>query len=372
MRAFIVSDHAPTLAAVRDLVLQQGFECAPGQAVPVARADEVAGAGQDDLIVIVLAPDPPRGLTALVNLHAQTSARILVVGPATDTRVVLYALRNGAQDYVDETELKAELHAALLRLRSEANNTSGQTEQGRLIAVLSPTGGSGATTLAANVATVLAREHKSSVLLDLKQATGNLADLFDLRPSHTLADLCQSTGHVDRAMFERCLVKHASGVSVLAPARGYMDVPLVTPEGVRQAVSLARGQFPYVVADLDYNFSDVEAQVLRLADPILMVFRLDFSSLRNTQRALDYLKHLGIERERVRLVVNRYGQPKEVPAKKAEEALGIKIFHYVPDDPKTVNRANNNGVPLVLESPWSRVSRSVSALAHSINGRHKN
>ena len=53
----------------------------------------------------------------------------------------------------------------------------------------------------------------------------------------------------------------------------------------------------------------------------------------------------------MRLVVNRYGQPKEVPASKAEEALGLKIAHYIPDDPKTVNRANNNGVPLVLESP---------------------
>lgn len=71
----------------------------------------------------------------------------------------------------------------------------------------------------------------------------------------------------------------------------------------------------------------------------------------------------------MRLVVNRYGQPREVPAAKAEQALGVKIFHYVPDDPKTVNSANNNGVPAVLEFPRAKMSRSVVKLAAGINGR---
>ncbi len=80
---------------------------------------------------------------------------------------------------------------------------------------------------------------------------------------------------------------------------------------------------------------------------------------------------MGIDKNRLRLVVNRHGQPKEVPAAKAEAALGVKIFHYVPDDPKSVNRANNNGVPFVLETPSARVSKSVTRLAMSINGAHK-
>ena len=49
----------------------------------------------------------------------------------------------------------------------------------------------------------------------------------------------------------------------------------------------------------------------------------------------------------------------------------MKIFHYVPDDPRTVNRANNNGVPVVLESPSASVAKSVTKLAMSVNGHHK-
>src|SRR5262249_55744405 len=135
-------------------------------------------------------------------------------------------------------------------------------------------------------------------------------------------------------------------------------------------LTLARQLFPYVVVDLDHSFREEQVQVLRQADVITLVFRLDFASLRNTRRVLDHLDRLSVDRMRVQLVVNRYGQPKEVPSAKAEEALGVKIAHFIPDDPKTVNRANNNGVPVVLESPSAKVSKLVTRLALSLNGQH--
>jgi pilus assembly protein CpaE len=174
---------------------------------------------------------------------------------------------------------------------------------------------------------------------------------------------------MDRIMFERSLVRHAGGVHLLAAPRTFADVRHVTGDGVRQALNLSRALFPYVVADLDHSFREEQLQVLRQADMILLVLRLDFNALRHVQRSVDYLRDLGLSQERVRLVVNRYGQPKEVPYAKAEEALGLKIFHYVPDDPKTVNVSNNNGAPAVLEYPRARVSRSVVRLAASVNGR---
>jgi pilus assembly protein CpaE len=172
-------------------------------------------------------------------------------------------------------------------------------------------------------------------------------------------------------MYERSLVKHASGVHLLAAPASFRDIGYITPDGVRQALALGRFLFPYIVLDLDHSFREEQSLCLQQADVILLVLRLDFPSLCNTRRTLDYLEQCGVSRERIRLVVNRYGQPKEVPAAKAEEALGGKIFHYVPDDPKTINRANNNGVPAVLDYPSARVSRSFSQLAVNVNGRHK-
>jgi Flp pilus assembly CpaE family ATPase len=87
---------------------------------------------------------------------------------------------------------------------------------------------------------------------------------------------------------------------------------------------------------------------------------------------MDHLERLSVGKERVRLVANRYGQPKELPAAKVEKALDAKIFHYVPDDAKTINRATNSGIPAVFDAPSARISRSIAQLAVSINGHHPN
>jgi pilus assembly protein CpaE len=292
---------------------------------------------------------------------------VLVVGPST-SKLVLRALRAGAADYVDQADLEAELQSAL---RHAADGANGGAAAGRLIAVMAPSGGSGSSTLATNIAAALAREHQKIALVDLNLEFGDLAALLDLKPVYTLAELTQDVARMDRVLLERTLVRHSSGVHLLAPPRTFADVSFVTPEGVEQALNLARAMFPYVVVDLEHGYRDMQSRALRQADIMLLVIRLEFAALRNARKTLDHLDHLGINKDRVRLVVNRYGQPKEVPAAKAEEALGAKIFHFVPDDPRAVIRANNNGVPFVLEAPAAKVSKNVTHLAMSINGAHK-
>jgi pilus assembly protein CpaE len=126
-----------------------------------------------------------------------------------------------------------------------------------------------------------------------------------------------------------------------------------------------------VVADLDDCFHEEQVEALRQADLVLLVLRLDFTSLRSAKRILDQFGQLGIDPEQVRLIVNRHGQPEELPIATAERALGRKIAHYVPDEPKTMNRANNIGTSAVLEAPRARVSKEIAQLAASVNGRHK-
>jgi pilus assembly protein CpaE len=367
MPTCILSDDETTGGRVRQVLLFEGLNCQASNVVPLHLAALHLAKGPYKVIVLVLPHDTERGLDLLGDLRREQPVPVLVVGPAV-SKLVLRALRGGAADYIDLADLERELQAALKRLRDEG---SGRDQAGRIIAVLAPCGGSGTSTLAANMAAALAREHKEVALVDLKLEAGDLATLLDLRPVHTLADLTQNVARMDRMLLERSLVRHGSGVHLLAAPRTLADIAHVTPEGVDQVLNLARVVFPYVVADVDHAQSHLQARAVRQADVILLVLRLEFPSLRNTRRALEYLDHLGVDRNRVKLVVNRYGQPKEVPAAKAEEALGMPIFHYVPDDPRSVNRANNNGIPFVLEAPSSRISKSVTRLAMSVNGGHK-
>ncbi len=365
---YLVCDDEVIGSKIREILQREGVSVPPSRMTPLASAaDKLAGASAD-LVVVVLPSNLELAAAALTLLEVRMGLRVLVVGPTSNPKMVLRALRGGVDDYLDDSELEEELKTALARWRA---GRIGLDKSGRIIAVLAPSGGSGSSTLSVNVATALAKEHKTCALIDLKLYSGDLAALLDLKPIYTLADLCLNAARVDRVLFDRTLTRHECGIHLLAPPRTLADVAHVTLEGVRQALSQAQAAFPYVVVDVDHTFGAEQTIALQEANVVLMVLRLDFTSLRNSRRALEHLEQIGVSRERVRLVVNRHGQPKEVPASKAEEALGLKITHYIPDDAKTVNRANNNGVPLILEAPSAKVSKCLISLAASVNGQHK-
>lgn len=375
MQTFVVSDNQPLSIKVRRVLLQCGHDCPDSHVVSLSAGSTIVASAE--LTVLVMSPDPERGLVALrdmssalggISLRSAQSKRFLAVGPA-DARLILRTIREGAQEYLDENEIETELEAIIDRIASEMRPMG---DPGQVISVLAPSGGSGSSTIACNIATQLAKDHQSVVLFDLKLGAGVMDAMLDLKPEHTLADLCNHVGKIDKGMFEKLLLRHSgSGLRLLCPPNSFNDIGYVTAEGVKEGVKIARGLYKYVIIDVDRTYGPEQIEALVASDIVVLVLRLDFTSLRNTRQTLEHLERLGISRERIRLVVNRYGQPKEMRLAQAEEALGIKVFAYIPDEPYTINRANNNGMPVVLESPKSKVARSIIDLAHNLNGQKK-
>jgi pilus assembly protein CpaE len=373
MKSCIISDYEPLAARLRHVLIQSGQECGASDVVGLDEAPRHLALAHPELAVVVMRPDPERCLGDLGRVRQLMSGRLLAVGPVAEPRFILRALREGADDYLDDGEIDAELPAALARL-TNGGSGNGRSEPGATLAVLGASGGSGSSTLVANLSVALAREHKGAMAIDMRLHAGDLGALLDLKPNHTLIDLCQSVSRMDRLLFERSLAAHPSGVKLLGAPRAYTGLDHVTSEGVAQILTLARGAFPYVVADIDPTLGEPQIQIVRQSDLILYLLRLDFNSLRNARLALDYLDQRGIGRDKVRLVASRQGQPKELPAAKVEEALGSKFFHALPDDPKSVNRANNNGVPVLTDAPTSYFSKSIvklSAAVHALVGKDR-
>jgi pilus assembly protein CpaE len=369
MRTLVVSSNIvdPVSTRLRGFLRNKSDSQGPA----VANYDEVErqfAQIQPELLVVVLSPDPERGLDVLRRARRLTAGYVLTVGQTSESKLILRALHDGADHYLDEGELETGLDAVLARWQNKQGSGGAP---GRLVAVLGASGGSGASTLAVNIATILAKDHTRAALLDLKPGRGDLAALLDLKPNFHLADLCVHSSRLDQAMFEKALVKHPSGVHLLASPQVFGDTRLVTVSGVGQVLGLARKLFTYVVADLEDCFHEEQVTALVQASSILLVSRLDFTSLRNVRRIQEHMTERGVPQANVRIVINRYGQANELPASDAEEALGGKLSHYVPDDPKTINGANNTGIPAVLKSPSTKVSQSLTQLARSVLERRR-
>jgi pilus assembly protein CpaE len=362
--AVLIHNTSHHLGARLRAILQDRLNCLPPRLLSFDEAEEALARSRVSMLVVVLSPFADRALQLLRKLRARVAGPVLAVGLASDSKLILRALHEGADHYLDESDLETQLDAVLLRLQIKDDATRQPT--GQVIAVLGASGGCGTSTLSVNLAGVLAREVGRCALIDLKPGVGDLAALLDVKPTHNLADLCLNAARMDRAMFESALVLHASGVHLLAPPQMYEDIRLVTAAGVNKTLTLARDGYRFTVVDLEDCYHEEQAAVLRQADFILLVLRLDFTSLRSAKRILEYLQQAGISGERVRLVINRFGQAKELPLSQAEEALDRKIAHIVPDDAKTINAANNAGEPAVFRAANTKVAQSIVQLANSL------
>jgi Flp pilus assembly CpaE family ATPase len=101
-------------------------------------------------------------------------------------------------------------------------------------------------------------------------------------------------------------------------------------------------------------------------DVLLCVIRPDFVSLRRTKLMLDWQADAGLDRGRIRLVVNRAGWSGEVSVAQVSEALQMKSAVDLPDETKAMLRAVNSGEPLQLTAPSAKFSRRVAELAKEL------
>src|SRR5262245_7863570 len=159
MQVLLAGDRDSVVAEVRRVLLREGLECPAAHVVGLGAMIEGLARVKPELLLLVLSPNPDLALSVLDQARSDARGRVVVIGPSTDPKLVVRALRGGADDYVDEEEIEADLEAALGRFKRELATRT--TEEARVIAVLAPSGGSGSSTIAANVATMLAKQHKT-------------------------------------------------------------------------------------------------------------------------------------------------------------------------------------------------------------------
>ena len=366
MRALIASDNQPVASRLRLGIIAAGVDCPIGNVVSLGRVIDTIEAADTipDLIFVMLSPDADAAITALEQLRVRTKARLCAVGAASDPQVILRVVHAGPTDYLDEDgDFEEQVQSLLNRLQVQERADG---DRGVVLSVVSPGGGSGCTTLAANLSVALAARHERCALCDFDLRTGDIASMFNLKATHSIIDVCTNMRALDDEMFDRALLKHDSGVHVLAAPQRYSEVQQVTPEGAQEVIRIAARTYPFVVVDLEDFFHREQYQVLLESDRILIAFRLEFAALRNIRRTLEYLVDNGIDAEKIDLVVNQHGRPREILLQQAEKALGRKVSFVIPDEPKVVIPAADRGVPAVLDVRRSRFARAIRQMADGV------
>lgn len=292
--------------------------------------------------------------------------RLVAVGTAAEAARVLEIIRCGAMDYLD---VGHDLHPALSNVIARIRTLEQNSDRiGKLFAVVSPVGGSGASFLACNLAAVLAEAEGSAGLIDLHLRGGDQAQLLNLNPRHTLASLSAKANQLDAAMFEQSLCTHDVGIHLLAGPEPFADYRQIPVESVQRILDMARARFPYVVVDLEDVEHAEQLRTLAICDRALILLRPDYVALSRCKRLLDYLARAKVQRENITVVVNRTGEPRALPLECMAEVLGMPLVHSIPNDTAAVSTSYNLGAPLVVSDPATAVARSIRRVAADLLG----
>ncbi|MGH7612750.1 MAG: AAA family ATPase [Gemmatimonadales bacterium] len=295
---------------------------------------------------------------------------IIGAGPALAADMLLEAMRAGVAEYLPKPVTDEAVKAALERAARRLGLASASRDPGQLFTVFSPKGGAGTTSVATNLAIVLHRlGGKRTLLVDLDFELGEVAVQLGVRPRFSFVDLVQNFHRIDAGLLASFIEHHESGVDFLSAP--FHPEPADTPgrDQIRAILHYLKRQYDYVVVDTPKSFSLDTLAAFEEADRILLVTTVDVPSLRNLQRCLPLLDRVaGKDRERLRLVVNRYHPDDVISLDDVRKGVGLQVYWTLSNDYETVSRSINSGTPVAGNGARSRYARDLQALGADIVG----
>lgn len=304
-------------------------------------------------------------IEATLGSHPQTTL-ILVCGDASSD-FLLRAMRAGIREVVLPSSPADALRAAVSRHLERRAAASAPARKARTIAFLSAKGGGGATFLATNLGFALAARNRRVALFDLNLQFGDAA-LFvsEQRSGRSIADVAREIDRLDPAFLEANMLHPEPGYCVLPAPETPERAIDVKPETIEKLFALARGNYDFVLVDVGRVLDRVTVRALDEADTIYVVIQSTLPYLHNAKRLIGVLSGLGYERDKVKIVLNRFVKGDEIGVSEIEKTLGMQVAVQIPNSYAAVAYSINHGLSLLKHAARDPVARSLTDMAASL------
>jgi len=387
IRVLVVDDIPETRDHLTKLL---GFESdieVIGSAASGREAIQMAGKLHPDVVLMDINMPDMDGIAATEQLTtAAPGSAVVMMSVQGEADYLRRSMLAGAREFLvkpfSSDELTASIRQVSSREREKASrigiavaaapgSTNGAgSDGGQIVAVFSPKGGVGRTTVAVNMAVAATSElGKRVVLMDGSFQFGDVGVLLNLNPkSNSIADLVPilESGEVDS--INTFVVEHTSGLRVLLAPPSPEMAETITPTIVKQVLELLRSSHDLVIVDCTAFFNDTTLAILDSADVILTMLSLEITSIKNMRLFLEVAEQLGYESNKVRLVLNRADSTLGIRVADVEHSIGRKIDETIVSDGRSVVYALNRGIPFFVSNREAQVSQDILRLAKSVIG----
>lgn len=389
IRIVIVDDIPETRENVQKLLAFESDFSIVGQASTGREGLEVAIETEPDIILMDINMPDMDGITATQEIgQVVPTAAVVIMSVQKDSAYLRRAMLAGARDFLEKPISGDELYSTIRRVyelneatreqfrraaaavptagKKDKGKQSGSTRSGNIVAVYSPQGGVGKTTIATNMAAAMMREDTRVLLVDCDLQFGDVEIFLYLQAKHTIINLAEAVDDLDPNLIENVLITHGSGLKVLlAPARPE-DADTLPPDVVRKVISSLASKFDYIVLDMRSTFDTLAIDLFDISDLIVLVASATLPTIRSCRQVIDLYERLDYPPEKFMVILNRTFEAKDrsvIPMDAIERHLKVKISAKIPLDDKIFLNAINQGVPVIANNRNRSPAKDLIGLA---------
>lgn len=389
-RVLVVDDIAETRENIRKLLQFEADIEVVGAARTGKEAVQLTEELKPDVVLMDINMPDMDGITATETIRQRNQvAQIVILSVQGDPNYMRRAMLAGARDFLTKPPMADELISAVRRAGEMARLERSKSVQvaapsatsskpsfgvpstdGRIIMVYSPKGGTGVTTLAVNLAVTLNNDETKAVLVDGNLQFGDVAIFLNEQGKNTILDLAPRADELEPEIVESVLIKHAaSGLRILAAPSRPEHSDHVSSDQFSKLLKYLRQVYAYVIVDTTHLLNDITLSALDISDIVVLVVTQDIPAIKNARLFLDLLSTIGVNRNHICFVMNRYNKNITITPEKVSENLKQEIVGVIPLDERIVPLSVNRGVPFMIDNMTQPCARAVFSLAESIRAQ---
>jgi pilus assembly protein CpaE len=392
IRVLIVDDIAETRENIRKLLQFETDVEVVGAARTGIEAIDIARETEPDVVIMDINMPDMDGITATEALLRDVPfAQIVMLSVNNDADYVRRAMRAGARDFLAKPPSGDELISTIRTLSefayeqkdklatplpqvaipgTQAGYTGPLRPQGKVIALYSPKGGVGCTSIGTNLAVGLNNADTPAVLVDANLQFGDVAVALNLQAKNSFVDLASRAEELDADFVESVLLRHdATNLHVLAaPARPEM-ADEVSAEQVRNVLQFLKKQFAYVIVDTSSNMDDITLAVLDVTDILVTIATPEIPAIKDTRLLIDLLGVLEFPKERIFFILNKMDKHSGITVDAVGENLKISVDGEIPLDEKTITTSINKGSPILVSDKGQPSAKAIMKILGDLKER---
>lgn len=323
--------------------------------------------GSTDVSMVVFNGDQELELSYLSSQSAVESRPVLFAllqdrSPELMKRV----LRAGADELVFLPLDPGEITRALLKI-SETRRREDVDDGGTIISLVSLIGGTGVTSLSANLALALRYAfNKRVAVVDLDLQTGGLSVFLNLEPERTIMALTNEERKLDSIQLESALSKHTSGIYLLAAPKKIEDSELVTDTTVGAILDLMRQLFDFVIVDCGTHIDANTVAAWERSQHLFYVIDQSIGAARCAWRFVDLCGRLGMANIEPNFILSRFVPNHPISEDQLSHTLAKSLYAKIPRDEKVLERIQLSAQDLWQVAPNSPLAKCVEDLARRL------